>query len=221
MYVQHLCTQPVSVQPALKVWRRPIIGAQWLLFKSGPAASNHFEAGGFVRSNDEVAYPNLMFHFLPLAVRYDGSQPTGAHGYQVHVGPMYSDARGSLKIKSTRSAAASGAALQLPVDRAGPARVGRGDPGRALDPRAAGVRAVRRRRDLARRRGGDRRADPRLGRARRRDGAAPLVHLPDGRRRRIGHRPRTRCASTASTACAWSTRASSRTSRTATSTRRC
>jgi choline dehydrogenase len=68
---------------------------------SGPAASNHFEAGGFVRSNDDVAYPNLMFHFLPLAVRYDGSAPVSGHGFQVHVGPMYSDARGSLKI--TRS----------------------------------------------------------------------------------------------------------------------
>jgi choline dehydrogenase len=101
VYVQHLCTQPVSVQPALQLWRRPFIGAQWLLFRSGLAASNHFEAGGFVRSNDDVAYPNLMFHFLPLAVRYDGSQPAGKHGYQVHVGPMYSDARGSVKITST------------------------------------------------------------------------------------------------------------------------
>jgi len=101
VYVQHLCTQPVSVQPALQLWRRPFIGAQWLLLRSGPAASNHFEAGGFVRSNDEVAYPNLMFHFLPLAVRYDGSQPAGKHGYQVHVGPMYSDARGSVKITSS------------------------------------------------------------------------------------------------------------------------
>jgi choline dehydrogenase len=100
VYVQHVATQPVSVQPALKLWRRPFIGAQWLLFRSGPAASNHFEAGGFVRSNDDVAYPNLMFHFLPLAVRYDGSRPTGSHGYQVHIGPMYSDARGSLKIVS-------------------------------------------------------------------------------------------------------------------------
>ena len=67
---------------------------------SGPGATNHFEAGGFIRSNDEVAYPNLMFHFLPLAIRYDGSQPEGGHGYQVHVGPMYSDARGSVKITS-------------------------------------------------------------------------------------------------------------------------
>jgi choline dehydrogenase len=101
VYVQYACTQPVSVQPALKKWKRPFIGAEWLLFRSGPGATNHFEAGGFVRSNDDVAYPNLMFHFLPLAIRYDGSAPAGAHGYQVHVGPMYSDARGSVKISST------------------------------------------------------------------------------------------------------------------------
>jgi choline dehydrogenase len=99
-YVQHAATQPVSVQPALKKWRRPEIGARWLFLRSGPGATNHFEAGGFVRSNDEVAYPNLMFHFLPLAIRYDGSQPAAKHGYQVHVGPMYSDVRGSLKITS-------------------------------------------------------------------------------------------------------------------------
>jgi len=101
VYVQHSCTQPVSVQPALKKWKRPIIGAQWLFLRSGPGATNHFEAGGFVRSNADVAYPNLMFHFLPVAIRYDGTSPAGEHGYQVHVGPMYSDARGSVKIVST------------------------------------------------------------------------------------------------------------------------
>src|SRR3954453_4428425 len=76
-------------------------GARWLFARGGPGATNHFEAGGFVRSNDEVEYPNLMFHFLPLAIRYDGTAPAGGHGYQVHVGPMYSDARGSVKIVST------------------------------------------------------------------------------------------------------------------------
>jgi choline dehydrogenase len=101
VYVQHTAIQPVSVQPALKKWRRPEIGARWLFLRSGPGATNHFEAGGFVRSNDDVAYPNLMFHFLPLAIRYDGSQPTAKHGYQVHVGPMYSDVRGSVKITSS------------------------------------------------------------------------------------------------------------------------
>ena len=100
VYIQHACKQPVSIAPGLAMWRRPFIAAQWLFFRSGLGATNHFEGGGFVRSNDEVAYPNLMFHFLPIAIRYDGSAPTAGHGYQVHIGPMYSDARGSVKIKS-------------------------------------------------------------------------------------------------------------------------
>ena len=101
VYVQYACKEPVSMQPMLKLWRRPFIGARWLILRSGPGATNHFEAGGFTRSNDDVKYPNLMFHFLPLAIRYDGTAPSGGHGYQVHVGPMYSNARGSIKIKST------------------------------------------------------------------------------------------------------------------------
>ncbi|MCQ4043343.1 choline dehydrogenase [Streptantibioticus rubrisoli] len=100
VYVQYGCKQPVSMQPYLK-WRyRPWIGFQWLFLRKGPGATNHFEAGGFARSNEDVDYPNLMFHFLPIAVRYDGSAPAGGHGYQVHIGPMYSDARGSVKIRS-------------------------------------------------------------------------------------------------------------------------
>ena len=101
VYVQYACTQPVSIAPGMKMWRRPFIGAQWLFLRSGLGATNHFEAGGFVRSNDDVDYPNLMFHFLPIAIRYDGSSPAGDHGYQVHIGPMYSDARGSVKLTST------------------------------------------------------------------------------------------------------------------------
>jgi choline dehydrogenase len=101
VYVQHSASRPVSMQPALSKWRAPLIGLQWLALRSGPAATNHFESGGFVRSNDEVRYPNVMFHFLPLAIRYDGSAPSEGHGYQVHVGPMSSDARGSVMIVST------------------------------------------------------------------------------------------------------------------------
>ena len=100
VYIQHRATQPVSIQPWMAMWRRPVVGLMWL-FRKGPGATNHFEAGGFVRSNDDVAYPNLMFHFLPIAIRYDGSSPAGGHGYQVHIGPMYSDARGSVRITST------------------------------------------------------------------------------------------------------------------------
>ncbi|RQD68056.1 MAG: choline dehydrogenase, partial [Desulfonatronovibrio sp. MSAO_Bac4] len=73
---------------------------EWLFAKKGIGASNHFEAGGFIRSNDEVEYPNLQFHFLPIAIRYDGSAPSEGHGFQLHVGPMYSDAKGHVKITS-------------------------------------------------------------------------------------------------------------------------
>ena len=102
VYIQYRSLQPVSMQPsATEKWRRPFIGAEWLFLRRGPGATNHFEGGGFARSNDEVAYPNLMFHFLPLAIRYDGSAGAAGHGYQVHVGPMYSDARGSVSLKTT------------------------------------------------------------------------------------------------------------------------
>src|SRR6266545_2776970 len=100
VYVQYGSKLPVSVAPALKWRNRPMVGARWLFLRSGPGATNHFEGGGFIRSNDEVAYPNLMYHFLPIAIRYDGSSPAGGHGYQVHVGPMYSDSRGSVRIVS-------------------------------------------------------------------------------------------------------------------------
>ena len=102
VYVQHSSTQPVTMAPYFAMKRRPLVGAEWLLRKSGPGATNHFEAGGFVRGNEDVKYPNLMYHFLPIAVRYDGTLPEGGggHGYQVHVGPMYSDVRGTCKIVS-------------------------------------------------------------------------------------------------------------------------
>ena len=101
VYIQYASKQPVSIGPWLKHRHKPRIGAEWLFLRKGVGATNHFEAGGFVRSNDIVDYPNMMFHFLPIAIRYDGSQPAAEHGYQVHIGPMYSDVRGSVKIKST------------------------------------------------------------------------------------------------------------------------
>ncbi len=101
VYIQYGSKLPVSIAPGLKYRNRPRLGAEWLFFRRGLGATNHFEGGGFVRSNDDVPYPNLMFHFLPIAIRYDGSSPTDGHGYQVHVGPMYSDARGSCRITST------------------------------------------------------------------------------------------------------------------------
>jgi choline dehydrogenase len=100
VYIQHGSKQPVSVAPAMKMRNRPMVGAKWLFLRSGPGATNHFEGGGFARSNSDVAYPNLMFHFLPIAIRYDGTSPAGGHGYQVHIGPMNSDARGSVRISA-------------------------------------------------------------------------------------------------------------------------
>ncbi len=99
VYVQHACTRPVSASPHLRWWRRPWVGLQWLAGR-GPGMTNHFEAGGFVRSRPSEPYPNLMIHFLPLAVRYDGSRPTRGHGYQLHIGPMLSDSRGSVRLRS-------------------------------------------------------------------------------------------------------------------------
>jgi choline dehydrogenase len=101
VYIQYASKQPVSIGPWLKHRHKPRIGAEWLFLRRGVGASNHFEAGGFIRSNDRVDYPNQMFHFLPIAIRYDGSQPAAEHGYQVHIGPMYSDVRGSVTLKST------------------------------------------------------------------------------------------------------------------------
>jgi choline dehydrogenase len=100
VYVQHASKQPVSIGPWLKHRHKPRIGAEWLFLRRGVGATNHFEGGGFIRSNDQVDYPNLMFHFLPIAIRYDGSQPAAEHGYQVHIGPMYSDVRGTVRLNS-------------------------------------------------------------------------------------------------------------------------
>ena len=101
VYVQWACKKPVSLYPMLNPFRAPKIGFDWLFRRKGTGTSNHFEAGGFIRSNDEVKYPNLQFHFLPIAIRYDGSAPNEGHGFQLHVGPVSSDVRGEINIKST------------------------------------------------------------------------------------------------------------------------
>jgi choline dehydrogenase len=100
VYVQYACRKPVSLYPSLKLYNQPKIGFDWLFRRAGTGASNHFEAGGFIRGNDTVSHPNLQFHFLPLAVRYDGTAPAQGHGFQFHVGPMNTDVRGHVKIRS-------------------------------------------------------------------------------------------------------------------------
>jgi choline dehydrogenase len=101
VYVQYACKKPVSEYPALKWYNKPLVGYKWLFHRSGSAATNHFEAGGFIRTSDRDEYPNVQYHFLPVAIRYDGTTNDIGHGYQVHVGPNTSDARGTVKIKST------------------------------------------------------------------------------------------------------------------------
>ncbi len=174
VYVQYACKQPVSMAPALKWRNRPMIGAKWLFGRTGPGATNHFEGGGFARSNEDVPYPNLMFHFLPIAIRYDGSAPAGGHG----VG----------QDRLARPRCTPGAAVQLPVDRDRPAGMGRGNPRRAEHTEPAGHGRVQRWRTLAWPVRRDRRADAGLGPARRRDGAAPVLHLRDGHHGHVGGR---------------------------------
>ena len=190
VYVQYGSKLPVSVAPALKWRNRPGVALRWALARSGPGATNHFEAGGFARSNDTVRYPNLMFHFLPIAIRYDGSAPAGGHGYQVHIGPMYSDSRGTVKLTSADPFAKPALRfnyLSTPTDRAEwteaiaiarqilnqPAfdefNAGELSPGPSVAVGGGGAR---------------------LGGAGRGDRAAPLVHLRDGHRAAVGHRSR-------------------------------
>lgn len=100
MYLQYECLQPVSLYPALLWHNKPAIGIEWYLKGTGIAASNHFEAGGFIRSSEEFAWPNLQYHFIPLAMNYDGSNPVKAHGFQCHVGSMRSPSTGFVRLAS-------------------------------------------------------------------------------------------------------------------------
>ncbi|APC11234.1 MULTISPECIES: choline dehydrogenase [Providencia] len=100
MYLQYECKQPVSLYPALKWYNQPMIGAQWLFKGTGIGASNQFEAGGFIRTSDKFAWPNIQFHFLPVAINYNGSNAVNMHGFQAHVGSMRSPSRGRVRLKS-------------------------------------------------------------------------------------------------------------------------
>ncbi|WP_349254768.1 choline dehydrogenase [Aromatoleum sp.] len=100
MYLQYACKQPVSLYPALQPWNQPAIGAQWLFRGTGIGGSNQFEAGGFIRSRSEFEWPNIQFHFLPVAINYNGSNAVKEHGFQAHVGSMRSPSRGRIHVKS-------------------------------------------------------------------------------------------------------------------------
>ena len=101
VYVQFACTQPITLYSATNPLAKLKIGVNWLLTRQGLGATNHFEAGGFIRSEAGVLHPDLQYHFLPMAVSYDGSSAAKGHGYQAHIGPMRPTSRGFVKLNST------------------------------------------------------------------------------------------------------------------------
>ncbi|WP_434721775.1 choline dehydrogenase [Mesorhizobium sp. RIZ17] len=100
LYIQQESTKPITLNSVLNPFSKALIGAQWLFFKTGLGATNHFEAAAFVRSAAGVDYPDIQYHFIPAAVRYDGKAAAKSHGFQAHVGPMRSKSRGSVTLRS-------------------------------------------------------------------------------------------------------------------------
>lgn len=100
LYIQQESLQPITLYSRLGLFSKARIGAEWLFFKTGLGASNHFEAAAFVRSRPGVDYPDIQYHFIPVAIRYDGKAAAKAHGFQAHVGPMRSKSRGAVTLRS-------------------------------------------------------------------------------------------------------------------------
>ncbi|QIE57314.1 choline dehydrogenase [Pikeienuella piscinae] len=106
VYVQQACTQPITLYKHWNLFSKALVGAEWLFFGTGPGASNQFESAAFLRSRAGVEYPDIQYHFLPFAVRYDGKAAAEGHGYQAHVGPMRSVSRGAVTLRSSDPKAA-------------------------------------------------------------------------------------------------------------------
>ena len=100
VYMQYACKKPVSLYPALQWWNQPAIGAEWLFAGTGIGASNQFEAGGFIRTREDFDWPNIQYHFLPVAINYNGTNAVKEHGFQAHVGSMRTPSRGHVHAKS-------------------------------------------------------------------------------------------------------------------------
>ncbi|MBB3993498.1 choline dehydrogenase [Sulfitobacter undariae] len=103
VYMQMAASQPITLYKHWNLLSKAVIGAQWLFFKKGMGASNQFESAAFIRSKAGVAYPDIQYHFLPIAVRYDGQAAAEGHGFQAHVGPMRSKSRGRVSLRSGNS----------------------------------------------------------------------------------------------------------------------
>lgn len=106
IYMQFQSKQPVTLYKYWNLWGKAVVGAQWLFTRTGLGASNQFEACAFIRTREGIEYPDIEYHFLPIAVRYDGKAAAGGHGFQVHVGPMRSKSRGEVTLRSADPAEA-------------------------------------------------------------------------------------------------------------------
>ena len=106
IYMQYKALKPVSLYTYYNLLGKARVGVEWLLQKTGLGASNQFESCGFIRSSDGISYPDIQYHFLPLAVRYDGKAAAKGHGFQAHVGPMRSKSRGEVRLASSDPAEA-------------------------------------------------------------------------------------------------------------------
>ena len=101
VYIQMASSKPVTLYKYWSLLGKAYVGARWLFTGTGPGASNQFESAAFVRSAAGIDYPDIQFHFLPIAVRYDGQAAAEGHGFQAHVGPMRSKSRGTVRLAST------------------------------------------------------------------------------------------------------------------------
>ena len=103
LYIQQACTQPITLYSATGLLGKALIGMRWIAFRSGLGATNHFESGGFIRSRPGVRWPDIQYHFLPMAASYDMQERVRCHGYQAHAGPMRSKSRGTVRLASADS----------------------------------------------------------------------------------------------------------------------
>jgi choline dehydrogenase len=101
IYFQMESKRPVTLYSSLNLYSKAMIGLEWLSFKTGLGTTNHFESCGFIRSKAGIEYPDIEYHFLPAAIRYDGKLAFRGHGFQVHVGPMRSKSRGHVRVRSS------------------------------------------------------------------------------------------------------------------------
>jgi choline dehydrogenase len=100
VYIQYACKEPITLNGKMGLWSRFLIGAEWMLFARGLSVTNHFESGGFIRSDAALQWPDIQFHFLPAAMRYDGKKPLKGHGFMVLTGPNKPKSRGHVRLRS-------------------------------------------------------------------------------------------------------------------------